>query len=308
MKQYLLLRDNQESGPWSREELSVMGLKNLDLIWIEQVSTQWTYAPEVEDLKNLVQEDAPAHPAHRSGIFVSLPGDRIARPATRPAVAAEPELETRLCQPLEALKERKNEFHKNQEVFQKRMSTLPNVLNVAAVFLGLMLGAVLIKKMVDGNDAPLSAENTVAAQVIEEPPVSVPAQEFQRPLVTEEPEAAPATDFEVKPAAPSVKPKDIKRQVKVTASGYKVGVFGGISDLKLKVYNGSPHYVDRIVVSVDYLKPNGDVVDSRKQVIQAVKPYGSRTLELPENRRGVKVRYHVVSIYSQDYSAALRQI
>ena len=33
MKQYRLLRDNKETGPYAAEELIQMGLKKYDLVW-----------------------------------------------------------------------------------------------------------------------------------------------------------------------------------------------------------------------------------------------------------------------------------
>ncbi|HTN07704.1 hypothetical protein [Agriterribacter sp.] len=50
MKEYLLLRNNTESGPYSLEELKVMGLKAYDLVWIEKRSFSWKYPSEISEL------------------------------------------------------------------------------------------------------------------------------------------------------------------------------------------------------------------------------------------------------------------
>lgn len=50
MKEYLLLRNNTESGPYSLEELKVMGLKAYDLVWIEKKSFSWKYPSEISEL------------------------------------------------------------------------------------------------------------------------------------------------------------------------------------------------------------------------------------------------------------------
>jgi len=52
MLQYLLLRDNKESGPYNAEQLREMGLKAYDLIWIEGRSAAWRYPCEVPELKD----------------------------------------------------------------------------------------------------------------------------------------------------------------------------------------------------------------------------------------------------------------
>lgn len=50
MKEYLLLRNNKQSGPYSVEDLRSMGLKPFDLVWIEKKSSAWRYPTEVKEL------------------------------------------------------------------------------------------------------------------------------------------------------------------------------------------------------------------------------------------------------------------
>jgi hypothetical protein len=51
MKQYRLLRDNKETGPYAAEELIQMGLKKYDLVWVEGRSAAWRYPCEIDALK-----------------------------------------------------------------------------------------------------------------------------------------------------------------------------------------------------------------------------------------------------------------
>lgn len=51
MIQYRLLRNNKESGPYTREQLIDMGLKAYDLIWIEGKSAGWRYPSEIDEFK-----------------------------------------------------------------------------------------------------------------------------------------------------------------------------------------------------------------------------------------------------------------
>jgi len=51
MNQYLLLRDNKQSGPYTMEELVAKGLKPYDLVWIEGKSAAWRYPSEITELK-----------------------------------------------------------------------------------------------------------------------------------------------------------------------------------------------------------------------------------------------------------------
>ena len=50
---YLLLRNNQETGPWSLEELVSLELKPHDLVWVEGRSAAWCYPTEIESLKHI---------------------------------------------------------------------------------------------------------------------------------------------------------------------------------------------------------------------------------------------------------------
>src|SRR5688500_19040869 len=51
MANYLLLRSNKKSGPYSLQDLVNFGLKAYDLVWVEGKSASWRYPSEVEELK-----------------------------------------------------------------------------------------------------------------------------------------------------------------------------------------------------------------------------------------------------------------
>ncbi len=61
MATYLLLRDNKQKGPFTFEQLSSLGLKPYDLVWVEGRSAAWRYPSEVAELKNIapVVEEQP---------------------------------------------------------------------------------------------------------------------------------------------------------------------------------------------------------------------------------------------------------
>src|SRR5215212_1516758 len=60
-KVYLLLRNNQKSGPYSLDELLQLQLKPFDLVWVEGRSAGWRYPGEIDSLKEYVAE--PPKPA-----------------------------------------------------------------------------------------------------------------------------------------------------------------------------------------------------------------------------------------------------
>ncbi len=51
--QYRLLRNNKESGPYTKVQLEEIGLKPYDLLWIEGRGGAWLYASEIDDLKSI---------------------------------------------------------------------------------------------------------------------------------------------------------------------------------------------------------------------------------------------------------------
>ena len=50
-KVYLLLRNNQQAGPYTLEELLAIGVKQTDLIWVEGKSAAWRYPGEIKELQ-----------------------------------------------------------------------------------------------------------------------------------------------------------------------------------------------------------------------------------------------------------------
>lgn len=51
---YILLRNNKESTPLSLGELTRMGLKPEDLVWVEGQSVCWLGPGEIQELRSLV--------------------------------------------------------------------------------------------------------------------------------------------------------------------------------------------------------------------------------------------------------------
>jgi hypothetical protein len=50
MSNYLLLRNNKESGPFTLEEIKAMSLKSYDLLWVVGKSAAWRYPGEIIEL------------------------------------------------------------------------------------------------------------------------------------------------------------------------------------------------------------------------------------------------------------------
>ena len=114
MANYLLLRNNKESGPHSLDDLMELGLKPYDLVWVQGKSAAWRYPSEIEELKPfapqveeqpfdrfykkqteehkqepLVKQEAQIAPEHekyipKKSVFVTMPGGQktaVVKPA-----------------------------------------------------------------------------------------------------------------------------------------------------------------------------------------------------------------------------------
>lgn len=66
MKSYLLLRDNEQSGPYTLNEIKQKQLQPFDLVWIEGHSQCWNYPTEIKELKTFVKPTVTAPSAPKA--------------------------------------------------------------------------------------------------------------------------------------------------------------------------------------------------------------------------------------------------
>lgn len=302
MKKYLLLRDNQQSGPYSLDEMRALSLKPHDLIWIESESNGWKYPEEVEELKEFSAKNTAAK---ESRVFVSLPESNASfepKASTEYFAIEDPELvsEPSLL-PLQELKEKYSPDEAKKNIWQKRIFHGKEIGSVAAVFIGVVMGAVIIKKLVDGSTNGIPIQTASAIPILDRDG-SKPTDNFKNAIVTE---VVPVFKTEKKISS---KIRDIKKQVYVKNNAYKVGLFGGVNGLQLTVFNTSVHFVDKVVVAVDYLRPNGEIVQSENVLFSSIKPKSAQTIAIPGSNRGVKVKYKILKVYSHEYQAAIREV
>ena len=272
MGNYLLLRDNKQSGPYSLEQLKTMSLLPTDLVWIQGRSEGWAYAVETEELKALFP--------------VALPGDQFSRSSKNFP------LETKYNRPLDEIKEMYVDHL--QKTGKTRWYKPALIASIAAI---IILGGMLIKKSMEPE--AIAIKDSVIT-----PPAGSEAvtnsENFQNALSKE------FIPYEPKPK--KVKPKDLKKLVSVQVNDYDVKILGGIKDLEITVQNFSEHLLDEVTVKVDYLKPKGEVVNSEIVTVTNIKPQEAKVAEVPSSPRGVKVKYTIVDIRSREYKAVLEQL
>lgn len=90
-----------------------------------------------------------------------------------------------------------------------------------------------------------------------------------------------------------------KQFIAVTTSDYRTGFLGGIKDLQVIVRNQTEYPLDNVVVSVQYMRGNGDVFKTEEYTINDVPAKGTKSVKASGSRKGQKVELKLLSITSQ---------
>lgn len=324
MKRFLLLRDNQEKGPYSLEELKTIGLKPSDLLWIEGQSIAWDYPMNLEEVKGCLGVINHPQAAPDQTSLPRLENSGFPYALSSPSEGPVPDA---------GLPNTAESFHSfsNEEPDQKHIipesSKEPRVkvrkqayhgffasygIWMTALFLLLVASVWVMKTAVDVFNGKGLAKSKMT-------PVSAPLKilpEGYTPTKAEDAdiqnaisrEIVPVDTLQVKePVARKSKMKELKKYLQVESNDYKVGVFGGINNLELTVINNSAYILDKVVLQVDYLKPKGESVLTEKYTYFSIPPHGKKTLDIPPSKRGVKVKYKILDAKSREYKIDLVQ-
>jgi len=98
--------------------------------------------------------------------------------------------------------------------------------------------------------------------------------------------------------------KNLWQLVSVDNNAYKTGVFGGISNLSLKLSNKSLLQLDQVEVEVIFLSPERKTVNKQKVIFSNVAPGEQLTIDVPKSSRGVKVEYSIKRISTKEFELA----
>ncbi|MBC3788750.1 serine/threonine protein kinase [Spirosoma utsteinense] len=84
------------------------------------------------------------------------------------------------------------------------------------------------------------------------------------------------------------------KELSVEPFGYRVGLFGGIKNIQVKLDNPSPFTFALVAVRVDYHKEKGPLYKSEKVWFGNVGPNASLTRKAPDSDRGTRITAKVV--------------
>ncbi|HMU47392.1 MAG TPA: GYF domain-containing protein [Chitinophagaceae bacterium] len=386
---YILLRNNEESGPFEFEDLQRMGLQPGDLIWVEGQSVSWLKPSEIQELRKLPLKDTinsndkepeyhgelvsssvaasslnGKHSKEKS-VFISLPDESIhsgniqERRNVFVVTTKHENAGIAVSANQDNRSKNGNTSHSETQAVDKqpqrsRRRTKRFSLKDAAIFIGLPILGVLTGigiKEFTGNK--LSQNEIVPAQPAEQQNVNdtneqaIPGNNgdgstlsldesggnltdqttagnnLNQPVVkpgkstkkTKESAKNPnAGDIEENTSAASdnarnsktrdeevkqpetISPAQLASMVSVSNNDYKTGAFGGIKDLQLTVTNDSKYILDKVIVQIQYLKPNEETVRTETVNFKSVPPNGSQTITVDKSNRGVKIRYKIIKI------------
>ena len=335
MKCYLMLRNNKESGPFSLEEIRGIGLKPNDLIWVEGRSTVWCYPYELQELQapgkiyiisqSPIQkkENKPQSNLIRSrGVYINIPEHFKRRESLPKSVVSfpkhineEPEQERHYRQ-----SSKKDDLQPIDPLTKPRSNTrftrneLMKAYGIWILALLLLLGgtAWMLKFALELYRGQGIANNYIK-------PAAAPLKflpEDAIPQTDEDASYQNALSREIVPvdttqSSEKIKdnPKfgDLKKHLRIETNDYKIGVFGGISELALIVFNNSAYILDKVVIQVEYLKANGESIQKDKYTIFSLGPNSKKELEIPPTKRGVRVQYKITDAKAQSYKVTLIQ-
>jgi hypothetical protein len=104
------------------------------------------------------------------------------------------------------------------------------------------------------------------------------------------------------PKKPAIVPSVdfLTRQINLTTHGYKVGAFGGISDLQCTLVNDSKYALDMVEVEVQYIQANDKIYKTEILSFKDIAAGTRVTLNAPKSSRGIKVTGRIIKINSKE--------
>jgi hypothetical protein len=296
MNRYFLLRRNEEYGPYTLEEIKMMRLLPSDLIWLDEAQ-RWMYPQEIGDVRIFADEGGSS----------SMNG-ALRRPADsakcKPVIASEivkqfpcrseSSVEKRQSvQSLPQFRENYREWKPSRKKVRRSLSSISDIMKVAIVFPGVVLGSIFLKKLVDGFDSGAEPASPIN---IERNITDLQAGEKSKDLVVA--------------AAESSKNKELsllKKQVRFTIEEHKNSTDPANSAVQLTVSNHSDRNFDKIMIAVDFVQQNGVLIKSEQLEVSSLPSLGTKTISIMGFTPGTSIRFHILRIDTKQQKARLRQ-
>ncbi|MBO0931843.1 serine/threonine-protein kinase [Fibrella aquatilis] len=263
---------------------------------LKQAEIEQLLAEQQQDASSVYLTEAPAGPRRESPVIVPEPGPPA--PPTRRQTAARPasQVET---EPVDS-----------QVITTSRTGVNRRVV-VATVLLTLALAGGYVtydrlKKSASIKRTNPTASTPAASGLSALFTTDEPADEDTVAVAPVKPVKPDSTAAEKRAAAEAralalrLENARLAKLVSVQVVGFKTGLLGGISNLRIRVENPTRLTFTRIRVRVSYLKPSGDVFTTQTMYFADIGPNDKLTRTAPESRRGTSVRAQIVAYDSPD--------
>jgi hypothetical protein len=94
--------------------------------------------------------------------------------------------------------------------------------------------------------------------------------------------------------------KNIIHLVTGLLNNFQLSPDGGLSNIKLTIYNQTIYKIDKVTVEVKYLLPDQTLYKTELLNYYVIGPLSSKSLNAPDSPKGMKVEYQIISIKSSD--------
>jgi hypothetical protein len=101
-------------------------------------------------------------------------------------------------------------------------------------------------------------------------------------------------------AGKPVSAEGLSSQLSLRANDFSIGSFGGIKNLEMTLQNDSKYLLDKVVVEIRYLNPEGMTIITDDIHFKSVYPGAAETVAVKKSRRGVKIAYKITRIESKE--------
>ena len=145
----------------------------------------------------------------------------------------------------------------------------------------------------------LAAEQKVKAKKAASKPAVINETVPVETTIIPEPVAKAPDETSAAADAKEAARQNIAKLISVKTNDYKVGMFGGIDDVKVTVYNASEYPVDLVVVDVSYIQSNKKSYKTESLHFKDIAANSSLTLDAPKTNKGIKVKTSLTHISSK---------
>jgi hypothetical protein len=165
------------------------------------------------------------------------------------------------------------------------------------VVAGLLFSGILIKDLVAmyGIHAVKLAQVARQAHGSDGLDSAPETESYQNALITE---IVPVDTLTKKQVFRQATKVNLNKLVQLEANDYRVGLLGGIKNLRMLVINKSAFLLEKVTFELQYLKSDGAVLKTEKLAVTSIAPKSSKSLAVPASSHSVKVAYHITGIQS----------